>query len=82
MYFATKGLEAALRRTLPECRPGSHRPCNALEVLCSEVLKLKEVAEKPSRALCDDDRIRFGQRLQPRREVWRLAYDGLLLRSA
>ena len=36
-----ESLKAAFRRTLAECRPGSHRPRNAFEVLGSEVLKLK-----------------------------------------
>src|SRR6185437_11063670 len=44
-----KSLEPTLRRTLPERRPGSHRPCNALEVQCSEVLKVEQIAEKLSR---------------------------------
>ena len=42
--------------------------------------KLEEIAEQPARALGDDDHVRFGDRLQPRREVRRLADDAALLR--
>ena len=44
--------------------------------------KLEEIAEKPSRALGDDDRVRLGDALQARREVRRLADDAALLRLA
>ena len=65
-----------------QCRPGSHRPGDALEVLCPEVLKLEQIAEELSRALGNDDAVRLCNALQARRKVRRLAYDGLLLRSA
>ena len=44
-------LEAAFRRTRPQRRPGSHRPRDTLEVLCSKVLKLEQIAKQLSRAL-------------------------------
>ena len=68
-------LEAAFHGTRPQRRPGPHRPGDALEVLGPEVLQLEEIAEQPSRAVGDDDRVRLGQRLQARREVRRLADD-------
>ena len=46
----------------------------------SEVLQLEQIAEKLSRALGDDDRVRLGDPLQARREVRRLADDAALLR--
>ena len=63
-------------------RPGSHRPCDALEVLCSEVLKLEQIAHELSSALGNDDAVRLRNALQACRKVRRLADDGLLLRSA
>ena len=75
-------LEAAFRRTRPQRRPGPHRPGDALEVLCPEVLQLEEIAEKLSRALGDDHHVRLGDPLQARREVRRLADDAALLRLA
>ena len=39
-------LKAAFRRTRPQRRPGSHRLGDTLEVFCSEVLELKQIAEK------------------------------------
>ena len=44
-------LEAAFHRARPQRSPGSHRPSDALEVLCSEVLKLEQIAEQFSCAL-------------------------------
>ena len=73
-------LEAAFRRTRPQRRPGPRRPGDALEVLGPEVLQLEQIAEQPARALGDDDHVRFGDRLQARREVRRLADDAALLR--
>ena len=77
-----QGLEAAFHRTGPQRRPSSHRPCDALEVLCSEVLKLEQIAHELARALGNDDAVRLRNALQARRKVRRLADDGLLLRSA
>src|SRR5262249_43751963 len=39
-----------------------------------------EIAEKSTRAVTDDDHVRLGNLLQPRREIWRLANDATLLR--
>ena len=73
-------LEAAFHRTRPQRRPGPHRPGDTLEVLRAEVLELEQIAEKLSRALSDDHRVRLGDPLQTRREVRRLADDAALLR--
>ena len=48
----------------------------------AEIPKFEQIAEKPARALGDDDHVRFGHRLQARRQVWRLADDSALLRLA
>jgi hypothetical protein len=51
------GLEAAFDRSWSQCSPSYHRTPYALEVLCREVLKIKETAKEPSRALSDDHRV-------------------------
>ena len=75
-------LEAAFHRSRSQRRPGSHRPCDALEVLCPKVLKLEQIAQELSGALSNHDAVRLRNALQARGKVWRLANDGLLLRSA
>src|SRR5262249_1534957 len=75
-------LETAFHGTRSKHRPGPHRPRDALEVPCPEVIEFEEIAEKPSRPLRDDDRVRLGYALQPRREVRRFANDATLLRLA
>ena len=65
--------------TRPQRRPGPHPSGDALEVLCPEVLEFKEIAEKFSRGLGDDDGVGLGDALQPRSEVRRLADDAALL---
>ena len=37
-----KSLKAALDRSRSQCSPGSHRPSDALEVLCPKVLHVKQ----------------------------------------
>ena len=73
-------LEAAFHRTRPQRRPGPHRPPDALEAPGPKVVELEETAEKSSCAFGDDDHIRFGNALQARRKVGRLAYYAALLR--
>ena len=53
-----------------------------LRSLCSEVLKLEQVAHELPGAFRNHDAVRLRNALQARRKVRRLAYDGLLLRSA
>ena len=72
-------LETAFRRIRPHRPPGPRRAGDAPEVPKPKVLQLEEIAEKPARALCYDDAIRLGDRLQPRRKVRRLADDAALL---
>src|ERR1700744_5878309 len=75
-------LEPTFRRTRPQRCPGSHRSGNALEILWSEVLQLKEIAEKSSRGLGNDHHVRVCDPLQTRRQIRRLADNTTLLRLA
>ena len=77
-----ESLEAAFHRSRSQRRPGSHRPRDALEVLCPKVLKLEQIAHELAGAFGNHDAVRLRNALQARRKVRRLAYDGLLLRSA
>src|SRR5262249_46725702 len=56
------------------------RPGNTLEAPHPKVIELEETAEKSPRAFGDDDHVRFGDALQARRKVRRLAYHAALLR--
>jgi hypothetical protein len=55
---------------------------SALQVLCSQILKLEQIADELSRVLRNDHAVRLGNALQARCKVWRLADNSLLLRSA
>src|SRR5262249_13285622 len=68
-----QGLEAALHGTRPKYSPDLCWPGNALKLLCPELLHLEEIAKELSRTLGNDNRVRLGHSLQPRRQVWRLA---------
>jgi hypothetical protein len=77
-----EGLEPTFHRTPSQRRPSAHRPRNALEVLCSKVVKLEQVAEELSRALRNDHAVGLRDALQARCKVRGLPYDCLLLRRA
>ena len=79
MCRASKRLSTELARSAAQARTG---PAMPLRSLAPRSAKLEEIAEKPARALGNDDRVRFGQPLQARREVRRLADDCLLLGGA
>ncbi len=68
-------LEAALLRTLPQRRVGARRSGDPLEVLRAEIDQLEKVAQQLARALGNDDAVGFGDPLQPRGEVRRVAHD-------
>ena len=80
--LAVQRLEAALGATLAFDPPGRERLGEALEALRAEVGQLEQPADQPARRLADDHAARRRERLQPRREVRRLADHGLLLRRA
>src|SRR6516164_5447976 len=75
-------LEAAFDRSWSQRRRSKHRSRDALEVLCTEVLKLKQIADELAGALSNDNAVRLCNTLQACRKVRRLAHDGLFLRSA
>ena len=77
-----QGLEAALDRTGSDCRPGPNRSGETLKTVRAKVFELEQGAEEPPRALGNDDAVRFGDALQPRCQVRRLAQDAALLRLA
>jgi hypothetical protein len=73
----------ASKRSTDLARRAAHAcagPAIPLEVPGPEVLQFEEVAEKPSRALGDDDRIRLGDPLQARCEIRGLTDHAALLR--
>src|SRR5262249_29746666 len=73
-------LEAACHGTCAQRGPGPRRLGEALEVPKPKLLQFKEIAEKSTRAVTDDDHVRLGNLLQPRREIRRLPNDAALLR--
>jgi hypothetical protein len=75
-----ESIEAAFNRSLSQCRPGSRRPRNALEVLCSEVLKLEQITKELSRIFGNDHAVGLCNSLQARRKVRRLTNNASLLR--
>ena len=76
-----QGLEATFDGTWAQRGPDVHGFGDAFELSCPEVLQLENIAEKPSCALGNNDRVRLGESLQTRREVRRLADDAMLLRG-
>jgi hypothetical protein len=76
---ASKRLSTTAGRSAAQARTG---PPYTLEVLCSEVLKLEQVANELSCALGEDDHVRLRNALQACGKVRCLADNRLLLRSA
>jgi hypothetical protein len=58
--------------------PGGHRLGEAFEAPSAKIGQLEQAADQPARRLADDYATRFRQRLQPRREVRRVADHRLL----
>src|SRR5262249_32894691 len=77
-----QSLKATFHRTRSQCCPGTHTSSDALEVLCSEVVELEQIANEPSGAFGNHDAVWLCNALQACRKVWRLTHDCLLLRSA
>jgi hypothetical protein len=75
-------LEAACHGTRAQHGPGPCWPGEALKVPGPDVLQFKEIADKSTRAVANDDNIRLGNPLQSRRKIRRLANDAALLRLA
>ena len=74
---ASKRLSTELARSTAQICAG---PVNALKLPCPELLHLEEIAKELSRTLGNDNRVRLGHSLQPRRQVWRLADYAALVR--
>ena len=75
-------LEAADVLRLAQHRPhGDGRP-KTFQDLRPQRLQLERAAQQSPRRLCDHKASRFGQRLQSRGQIGRLADDGLFLRRA
>jgi hypothetical protein len=75
-------LEPALDRSRPGDPPHRHRVGEALQHLRPEILEFERAADQPPRRGSDQDRVGLRQRLQPGRQVGRLADDRLLLGGA
>ena len=75
-------LEAADVLRLAKDRPAGNRRVEAFQGLRAKRLQLERAAQQPPRRLRDHHGARLGQRLQPRRQIGRLADDGLFLRRA
>src|SRR5580693_6497355 len=73
-------LETALGSALAHYPCGFDRYGEAFDLDRAEILVVEQPAGQPPRARRDHHRPWLGQRLQPRRQVWRLADDRLLLR--
>ena len=73
-------LEAALGGAAAHHPRRHHRRAQALELDGTQIRVLEQTAGQPPRARRDHHRPRLGQRLQPRREVRRLADHRLFLR--
>src|ERR1700688_2387855 len=76
---ASKRPSAELARSAAKARTG---PVMPFEVSCPQVLKLEQIAKELAGVFSNHHAIRVCNALQTRRKVGRLAYNGLLLRSA
>ena len=78
-WKASKRPSTEAGRSAAQARTG---PAMPLRSCAPKVLKLEQVAHELPSALRNDHAVRLCNALQARRKVRRLAYDGLLLRSA
>src|SRR5262249_32077448 len=76
-----EGIKSALDRGWSQHRPGSHSTCDTFEFLITKVLKLEQVTHEPASGLRNGHTVRLCDTLQACRHVWRLANNGLHLRS-
>jgi hypothetical protein len=74
-----ESIEAAFHRCPSQGRPNTHRPRNALEVLCSEVLKVEEIANELSRTFGNHHSVWLRNALQACCKVRRLAHNGTII---
>src|SRR5215472_16363129 len=76
---ADVSLLAGLRDSLATVGGSFVRTAEALHLDSSEITVLEEIAHQPAGTRGDNDRVRFGQGLQPSGEIWRFTDDRLLL---
>jgi hypothetical protein len=75
----TQSFEAALHRTWAHHLVGLHPIGKALCLDATEITVLKETAEQTAGGCVNGDRARRRRRLQPRRQIRRLAYHAAFL---
>src|SRR5437868_142440 len=75
------GLEPAFHNTLTDYPVGRRLSGNPLQLLAAKVSNVEHVAQKPARRLSQHDLARQSDPLQARREIGRVADDGLLSSS-
>ena len=73
-----QGLEPALGHPLADHPPSPHRHRETLERVAAQIVEREQPAQKPPRALGDDDGPGFGDGLQPGSQMQRLAHRDLL----
>ncbi len=76
-----ESIETAFDRSRSQRSPYPHRPCDALEVLRTQVVKLEQVAHELARTRRNHNSVGLRNALQARGKVRRLADDCLFLRS-
>ena len=74
--------EPALDGTRTQSPPSPHRLGDPLDLDSAEIAVFEKIAEQPASTRSDDDRLRFGQGLEPRREVRSFTDNRLLLGRA
>jgi hypothetical protein len=74
-----ESVEATFDRSRSQRRPDVRRPRDALEVLCSEGLKLEQIAKELAGAFSNHDAVRLRDALQAGGKVRCLANDAALL---
>ena len=72
-------LESTCRRARSQCSPSVHRVGDSCEVLCSQILKLKQIAQEVSCVFCNNHCIRLSDSLEARGQVRGFVNDAALV---
>ena len=75
----TERFKAARGGAFTQNLPRHNRRGEALELDRAETVVIEQIAGEPARAFRNDHLARIGKRLQPRRQIWRLANSARLL---
>jgi hypothetical protein len=78
-HFAVSGGKPAFELALAKHREDGSRLGDSLECPGPQIAQHEEITSKVPRGLLNDDRVRLGNALQPRREIGRLAHHGVPL---